>query len=145
MCDIYSAMYTATNDIKHPDIPVSEIVENDKFCVFLRNDLIVQVQIKQGHFFDVPEVTAILAAIKQVSKNNKFPILALYATNIGFSKKAKEIVAAHELTTADALVTHDNWPLRIIANLYLKVNKPVRPTRIFGDEKSAIQWLKLYG
>ncbi len=137
-------MSIATQNIKHPEIPVSEIIDNNKFTIFLRHDLIVQVQIKQGHFFDVPDVTLVLEGIKKVSQGKKFPILALYATNIGFSKKAKDIVAAHELTVADALVTHDNWPIRVLANFYLKVNKPVRPTRIFGDEETAVAWLHTF-
>ena len=90
----------------------------------------------------MPDVTEVLDGIKKVSKGNIFPLIAVYETNIGFSKKAKDIVANHHLTTADALVTLDNWPIRVLANFYLKVNKPVRPTRIFGDILSAVEWLK---
>ena len=131
-------------EIKHPDIPVSEIIENEKFTMYLRNDLIVQIQIKAGFFFDEPDVLLVLEGIRTVSKGKKFPILAIYSTNIGFSNKAKNIIAAHQLTTADALVTLDNWPIRVLANFYIKVNKPIRPTRIFGDSESAIKWLSTF-
>lgn len=136
-------MSTLVNEIKHPDIPVSEVLDNNRFTIYLRNDLIVYVLIKQNNFFDVPDVTEVLESIKKVSKGNIFPLIAVYETNIGFSKNAKDIVAKHHLTTADALVTLDNWPIRVLANFYLKVNKPVRPTRIFGDVNSALEWLKL--
>ena len=136
-------MSAHVDEIKHPDIPVSEVIDNNKFTIYLRNDLIVYVLIKQNNFFDVPDVTEVLASIKKVSKGNVFPLIAIYETNIGFSKKAKDIVANHHLTTADALVTLDNWPIRVLANFYLKVNKPVRPTRIFGEVNTALDWLKL--
>ena len=136
-------MSAQVNDIKYPDIPVSEVIDNNKFTIYLRNDLIVYVLIKQNNFFDVPDVTEVLDGIKKVSKGNVFPLIAIYETNIGFSKNAKDIVANHHLTTADALVTLDNWPIRVLANFYLKVNKPVRPTRIFGEVNTALDWLKL--
>lgn len=135
-------MSAQVNEIKHPDIPVSEVIDNNKFTIYLRNDLIVYVLIKQNNFFDLNDVTAVLAAIQQVSKQHKFPLIAVYETNIGFSKSAKDLVAQHNLTTADALVTLDNWPIRVLANFYLKVNKPIRPTRIFGDVNSAREWLQ---
>jgi hypothetical protein len=43
-------------------------------------------------------------------------------------------------TIADAIVVR-NLSQRIIANLYLRFNKPVKPTRIFSDAESAAFWL----
>ena len=59
-------MSAHVNEIKHPDIPVSEVIDNNKFTIYLRNDLIVYVLIKQNNFFDVPDVTEVLDGIKKV-------------------------------------------------------------------------------
>jgi hypothetical protein len=34
--------------------------------------------------------------------------------------------------------------LKLIANFYLKINKPERPTRMFTDEEEAVTWLKTF-
>ncbi len=43
-------------------------------------------------------------------------------------------------TIADAIVVK-NLSQRIIANFYLRFNKPVKPTRIFSESESAAFWL----
>jgi hypothetical protein len=43
-------------------------------------------------------------------------------------------------TIADALVVK-NLSQRIIANFYLRFNKPVKPTRVFSDAENAAFWL----
>ncbi len=53
-------------------------------------------------------------------------------------ESASEVGSAH--TIADAIVVK-SLSQRIIANLYIKFNKPVRPTRVFSDAESAAFWL----
>ena len=45
--------------------------------------------------------------------------------------------------SADAYVA-TNFGHKIIGNFYLKFNKPGRPTKIFGTEKEAVDWLKTF-
>lgn len=42
---------------------------------------------------------------------------------------------------ADAFMINST-AMKIISNIYLKINKPERPTKMFTDEREAIQWLK---
>ncbi|MGZ3885614.1 MAG: DUF7793 family protein [Bacteroidia bacterium] len=44
---------------------------------------------------------------------------------------------------ADALIT-DSLAMRLIANSYIKFNRPEVPTRMFSDEKKAIEWLHTF-
>lgn len=43
-------------------------------------------------------------------------------------------------TTADALVI-SSLAHKLLANFYLKYNKPVKPTRIFNQQEKALKWL----
>lgn len=43
-------------------------------------------------------------------------------------------------TIADAIVVN-GISQRIMANLYLRFNKPVRPTKVFADQETAAFWL----
>jgi hypothetical protein len=42
---------------------------------------------------------------------------------------------------ADAIIA-DNLGFKLIANFYIRVKKPLRPTRLFISEPDAINWLK---
>jgi hypothetical protein len=44
---------------------------------------------------------------------------------------------------ADAFIIN-SVAMRFIANFYLNMNKPERPTRMFTEEKDAIAWLKTF-
>ncbi len=61
-----------------------------------------------------------------------------------FSKKAKEASASEEHSTgriALALITQ-NLAMKIIADLYLRINKPKTPTRVFKNKTEALEWLR---
>lgn len=47
---------------------------------------------------------------------------------------------SNDYTIADAIVV-SGISQRIMANLYLRFNKPAKPTKIFSDEESAAFWL----
>lgn len=36
----------------------------------------------------------------------------------------------------------NNMPTRIIANFFVKFNRPQTPTKVFNDYNKAIEWLK---
>lgn len=46
-------------------------------------------------------------------------------------------------SVADAFVL-SSMAQRILANFYIKINKPERPTRFFNDPETALIWLKDY-
>jgi hypothetical protein len=74
------------------------------------------------------------------------PVLVLCAeqasTNIDLlntlSKKA-----FNPYSSADAFVLK-SMSQKILANFYLKINKPERPTKFFNDSETALTWLKKF-
>ena len=50
---------------------------------------------------------------------------------------------ANRLTIADAFVIN-SLPQRIMANFYLNVVKPLKPTKFFKTEEEAFSWLKQF-
>ena len=125
------------------ELAKSEILEFEYYAVFLRKDNIVQIQIKDNFECELEDAKRILECIKQVSKKNKYPLLAIYSNFNSFSKEAKALVAKHTLTIADGLVGN-GVAFKIVGNFYLNINKPVRPTRLFNDIESALLWLERF-
>lgn len=125
------------------EMAVSEILSFEKYSVFLRRDNIVQIQTKDNFDCELNDARNILKCIEKVSNGNKYPLLVIYANFNTFSKEVKAYIASHKLTTADALVTPaNNLALKIVGNIYLRINKPVRPTKIFSNVEDALVWLK---
>lgn len=137
-------MSTAPNFPSFAEFAVSEILDFENYAVFMRRDRIIQVQIAVNFSCEVHDSQNILNCIEQLSKGKKYPLLVIYADFNSFSKESSALVAKHKLTKADALVINNNFALKLMGKFYLKVNKPIRPTRIFDDVDSALVWLKTF-
>ena len=74
---------------------------------------------------------------------NKYLVLIEAGHRTEVEDDIKELSASksgNHYTIADAIVVK-SLSQRLIANLYLRFNKPVKPTRIFSDAESAAFWL----
>ena len=125
------------------ELAKSEIIQFEYYAIFLRNDNIVQIHMQNNFECELEDSQRILECIKQVSKEKKYPLLAIYSDFNSFSKEAKDFVSVSTATVADALVGN-GVAFKIIGNFYLRINKPIRPTRLFNDVESALQWLKQF-
>ena len=63
-----------------------------------------------------------------------------------YSNEAREIVSSKrfkKITIAMAVVVGYSLPLKMVANFFIKINKPLTPTKLFNSKKDAQDWLKL--
>lgn len=113
--------------------------------VFLRGDGIVQLNTKDMNY-SVQHIKEINKAQGKVAGDKKRPLLVITAPYGNLDSEAREYMASLESTkysTAEAFVI-SSLGQKILANFYLKVNKPNVPTRIFNDIKQAEEWLRDY-
>ncbi|MGB0882175.1 MAG: hypothetical protein ACPGSO_04430 [Vicingaceae bacterium] len=64
-----------------------------------------------------------------------------------YSEEARALVGGNEfkdITLAMAVVVGYSLPVKIIANFFMRFNKPNYPTKLFKKEENAIKWLKNY-
>ena len=61
------------------------------------------------------------------------------------TKEARDFMAneGNDLVSASAILIGSPM-LKMTANFYIMVNKPVNPTRMFTDRKSALEWLSQF-
>jgi len=124
----------------------SEILQFKGYSMFLRKDGIVQIQFEIGFEGGINEAKNMVDCIKKLSKGKPIPILVIYSDFNFFDNQARTYVASQEVSTivkADALVINSAG-LKIIGNIYLSINKPQRPTKIFTDENLALKWAKQF-
>jgi hypothetical protein len=79
------------------------------------------------------------------AKGKSYPVLVDMRGIRSTTKKAHEYMATIGSTrvTAGALITGSPWN-RTIGNLFLTIDKPQVPTRLFTNELNARLWLKQY-
>jgi hypothetical protein len=125
-------------------IAQSDVTSNEGYAIFLRNDTIIQLQFKDGFSGEIEDVINIVNKIKEFGNGIRLPVLSIFAEDNLFSKEAREYVSSNEVSSfvkADAFVIK-SLALKIVGNFYLKFNKPTRPTRMFNDTETAVQWIK---
>ena len=130
-------------NIKYSNLVASEIIQTIGYSIFLRKDNIIQLQIHETFFVELSDAMSILESILKLSNGTKYPLLVIYADDNSFSTETRAYIANHTLTKADALVG-TSLALRIVGNFYIKINKPIRPTRMFNDVESAMIWLNAF-
>lgn len=125
-----------SDELETIDVPAARIS--------LRKDGIMHVHIKVEIDFQLKHSKEIVAARNKLANGNPYPILYTATKFVLPSKEVREYVASEgrsELVLADAFVIN-SLPQRLVAQLYRKINRPVRPTRVFESKNDAISWLK---
>ncbi len=76
-------------------------------------------------------------------EGKRYPFLFEAMENVTVTKEARENAKILE-DIAPAIATAviaSTLPYRMIANFYLKFNKPKKPFKIFSDKNDAVKWL----
>ncbi len=128
------------------------MVKNDNTVVLnhstilLREDGIVEVKFINNSIIDVKACEELLAVYDQILENKKYPILHLTGEFVTFTKKARSFSASDrglQYSKVEAYV-FTSLAYKIVANFYIKFNKPRVSTRFFKSKEEALTWLKNY-
>lgn len=109
------------------------------------HDNIIFLRLKEGADLNINSINEQHDAQKELVKNDKYGVLVDGTNNVVITKECREYMAS--LITpnrvATAVLTKMNMATTLIANFYIKVNKPKIPTKLFKEEKDAVSWLKM--
>jgi hypothetical protein len=114
--------------------------------ITLRDDGIMHFDLKAVDEFTVNDVREILEAVKKIGGGRRFPNLVTVPQYVAIHKDARALSAKEEgniYTLADAMVVNTT-AMKLVLNLYLAFDKPIRPTRSFTSKEAAIEWLKTF-
>lgn len=115
-------------------------------AVTLRADGIMHFDIKPVNEFMVNDVHDILNAVKEIGGGKKFLNMITIKQYVTIHREARTLSASEAgniFTIADAMVVNST-ALKLVMNLYMSFDKPMRPTRNFTTEEKAIEWLKTF-
>ncbi len=118
-------------------------IQLDFASVFLRKDGIVETVISNNTVIDKAQCVDLLSAYSQILANKKYPLLLLVGDFATATKEAREFSASKaglKYSKVEAYV-FNSLPHRILANFYVKINKPPVPTKFFKTKQEAVAWL----
>jgi hypothetical protein len=125
---------------------IDKVIENDFAIVHSRTDGIIHVTFKEGTEIDVALQDKMIEVYLEICGDKKRPFLYTGIGDVSITKEGREHSKNLEdvfPATATAIVA-DNIAYKIIANFYLKINKPRNPFKVFNDVPSAEVWLKTF-
>lgn len=124
-------------------ITITKKIETDELLIQLRSDGIVHVMFKENITLDVPLQMKLLKLNSEICEGKKHPFLFSALPGVTITKEARENATKieHLSPASSSAVVANSLPYRIIANFYLKVNRPKNPYRVFGNEEDAVKWL----
>jgi len=97
-----------------------------------------------GNKIDRNDVEEIYNAIIKNFGHSKFIYITEFSSLTRITPEARTAAAGkefNEYTIADAFVLK-SFSHRVLGNLYLKLDKPPHPTRLFSDFEKALDWIK---
>jgi len=120
------------------------IFEN-KYMVIKKEEKILDCKFVENLEMDLEIAKICVADRIKFSKGISYPAMIDMSGLRSVTKEAREYMGKEgaALITAGALIVHS--PLtQILGNLFLTLNKPKVPTKIFTDKNDAREWLKQF-
>jgi hypothetical protein len=107
---------------------------------------IMHVEARSGAVFDVEQALENKEASIRLADGKKFLLLFSSEGDIVTTPAMRNLSATAEYNdnlNAVALVSA-NAAMKILGNFYLRLNRPVVPTRFFSNKADAAEWLKTF-
>lgn len=110
------------------------------------SDGIVYVKFKKDLVIDVTVQMHLLGVYNKMLDHKLTPFLFEAEEGVTITKEARDNAGSIEDISplGFTAVVVKNIAHALIANFYLKVNKPKRPYKVFNDREAAISWLKQF-
>jgi len=122
-----------------------KILKEKKFkacSMYLREDGIMNTVFEDNILITINDVTEALEWVQSLG-DKKYLNLFEGGYNTDFDVVVREYASSAEenkYTIADAIVATTS-SLNMVANFYVKFNKPHMPTKVFKERDDAIKWL----
>jgi hypothetical protein len=105
-----------------------------------------QMHFKDGIILDVPGQMEHLSALIKITNGKKTPFVVTAGKHVNITPEARDnaIVIEDISPVCATAVVVQNLAYRLIADFYMKINRPKTPYKVFTDQKSAFSWCSQY-
>lgn len=131
---------------------LSYFVGQFKLVVVARDTKIAKIFIQEGilhvivhdnQSIELRDVDAILPEIDAICDGERYPILLDTGINNKVTTSARQFIAERfkKYRTSEAIICRTYYH-RILTQLYISVNRPGNPVKVFNNHEEAQRWLK---
>lgn len=119
--------------------------ETDTYIMNIHDDLLIEFKVKKNKTLQEKDIWESRDLSVNYMPNKKFTVIMEAEENFEVSGDARRAGASLEYSKHVAALALCSNKLHetIIGNLFLKINKPIVPTKFFDDRAKALQWLKI--
>jgi hypothetical protein len=107
-----------------------------------------QMHLKDGITLDVPEQMEHMQALNRITNNIPTPFIVTAGKQVTITKEARDnaIIIEKDAALCATAVIVQNLAYRLIADFYLKVQRPINPYRVFTDKQKeeAMKWCEQF-
>ncbi len=121
-------------------------IDSKEASIVLKSNGIVYVLFKDDCVLDIDLQFRLLDSYNEITSGKLMPFIFLAAENVMITKEARDNATSLESISpigASAVIVN-NLAYKLIANFYIRFNKPKRPFKSFSNEKEAVTWLKSF-
>ena len=121
-------------------------IELKKSTVSLLDEGVLHVHIKDGSEMELSDAILAVEAEGKVGGGKKYPVLIDCGEFASVDKEARVFSASPEsnIYTIASAIAFVSLGHKLLANFYIKHNKPSVPTQMFKTKEEAIEWLKTF-
>lgn len=129
-----------------PEPKILKEVDATEFKVALKSDGIVYVFFKDNCVLDIPLQNKMLKEYIAVTGGKLTPFLFEAGDNLIVTKEARDnAISMEEISPCAAMaIIVENIAYAMIANFYMKFNKPKRPYKVFSKREEGLKWLEQF-
>ncbi len=116
------------------------------YYLYLRDDGIMYVRISPEEEETVKLAKIMVEKLGDMVNRKKVPLLIRHEEFALPGKANRDFWATKDAcpySSAEAFMIQST-AMKLIANFYLKINRPKRPTRMFTNEDEAVAWLRTF-
>lgn len=126
-----------------PNITIIKEIEIPEAFIMLRSDGIIHVDYKKDTTLDVDLQVSMRKIYDELTLGIKTHFIFSAAEGFILTKEARENSSIIDATSPIAAygIIANNLAYKLIANFYLKVNKPKVPYKLFTTVEEAVKWL----
>lgn len=120
------------------------LLDNDCLKIELENFILIGTF--KSEFVDINIAHETTNYRLEIQKDKSYPLLSNIKAVKNSTKSARDFLASEEGCKAvvAAAVLIDSPISSMIGNFFIRVSKPLRPTKIFTNEKEAKKWLSQF-
>ena len=118
--------------------------DREKYTMIIRDNLLIEFKVKKGAKLDAADVLDSRELSVKYMPGKKFFVLMESEGDLDVTVDGRRAGASEEYSrhVAALALCSNRLHETILGNLFLKINRPIVPTKFFDNRDKAIEWLR---